>query len=347
MTLTRLTEKLASRKLDAVLITNPVNVRYLSEYFRAVGAILLCGGRAYLLTDPVHQREIEENVNGFEIVEVQQNLLTTLRKLLPENKLSRIGFESGSVTHDFFSQLNQNIFNTEWVPLNGEVEQLRRIKRPDEIEQLRRNLHIASECFNTALDSLRPGFLEREFAARLEYEMKLAGAECPAFETIVAAGERSSFPHARASGRSISEGEPIVIDYGMVRGGYCTDTTRTHWLGIPKQEVAELAQFLQEVQTEVLGFIKPGLRGGEVHLRFTELLAERGLEDRCPHALGHGIGLEVHEGPYLMRGGMDVLEAGMVLTLEPGVYLPEQYGVRVEDMILVTEGGATWLRDPS
>lgn len=336
---------MSRRGIDGFLVVHPPNIRYLTGFQRARGALLFLPDRIYLISDPVHGREISENTQGVEVVEVELTLAQTLQKLIPKDALYRVGFEGSRITYGLHGELSQLIFGVEWVDVDGVIEQLRSCKTPDEIGSLKRAQDLSLNAYQKLLGEVTPGRREGDLAWSLEATIRGLGAEAVAFPPIVLSGPQTSYPHGRASDRTIGPEEPILIDFGAVVDGYCSDTTRMVWLdGQPEEHqvlFAELKGFLEAILPD----LHPGRRGGEIDKRWRQFLLERNLADACPHALGHGVGLEVHEAPYLMRHGPHKLEAGMVVAVEPGVFFPGRYGLRIEDMAVITENGGVWLRD--
>jgi Xaa-Pro aminopeptidase len=217
------------------------------------------------------------------------------------------------------------------------VEQLRLVKSPDEIEKLRSVAWIAGRAFDRVLPAIRPGLRERDVAFLLEQTFRELGAEGPSFETIVAAGERGALPHGRASDRVIEEGDMVVVDFGARAAGYNSDTTRTVVLGKPKPEQLRLIDAVRRAQRESMALMLPGTTADAVDKRAREVLAEE--THAFAHGLGHGIGLQVHERPFLSGSDQTALQSGMVITNEPGIYIPDWGGVRLEEMVLITDNG--------
>lgn len=326
-----------------MLVSSEANLAYLTGYYRAKG-FLLFHGEWSLITDPVHASELAE-VTDLSLVVIERKLAPVLKELLDGKGLLRIGID-GDLPARLLHDLRSEVFGIEWTLSSATVESLRTTKTINEIALLSENNTIAEDAFSSVRDSiLTVGNAERSAAATLESAMRRAGADFPAFETLLLSGERTAIPHARADDRNLCPSEPILIDYGLRRRGYCTDTCKMAWLESVPGEQAELYTWLRDTLDDLLSRIQPGMRGGEVDMLWRRKLMERGLEEACPHAIGHGVGLEVHEQPYLMRGSGDLLAEGNVITLEPGIFFPGRYGIRIEKMAVVTEKGAVWLED--
>jgi Xaa-Pro aminopeptidase len=224
-------------------------------------------------------------------------------------------------------------------PLPGIVENLRMTKSPEEIAQIRKSVRVNSEAYARTLRRVRLGMRERDIAAELDYQMRLHGAEKPAFDTIVAAGERSALPHAQPTGRKLEENDLLLIDMGACLDGYMSDMTRMAFLGIPNKRVRTLYSAVLEAQTAAIEAVRPGVTAARVDGAAREVLKRHGLDRQFVHSTGHGLGLEIHEGPRIGKKDPTKLLAGMVITIEPGAYVDGWGGVRIEDTVLVTTSG--------
>jgi Xaa-Pro aminopeptidase len=219
------------------------------------------------------------------------------------------------------------------------VEQARMVKDDEEIACLRSAVVLGASLFDRALEVIRPGVRETEVAAEMEYAARQAGAEAMSFETIVAAGERSALPHGRASQASIPSQAFVVCDFGVILSGYCSDMTRTVYVGRPSAEARGVYQAVEQAQQAAADAVRPGISVGEVDRVARKSLQKSGLAKYFTHSTGHGVGLEIHEAPRVATGQTEILQPGMVITIEPGVYVPGKWGVRIEDMVVVTERG--------
>jgi Xaa-Pro aminopeptidase len=234
---------------------------------------------------------------------------------------------------------SQAVDGVEWVPLKDTVEKLRMLKDEDEIENLRRSAAITDAAFAHLLEVIKPGMTEREAAWEVESHMRSHGASKIAFDLIVAAGPRGSRPHARPGDHAIQPGEPIVTDIGCMLDGYCSDMTRTICLGTPGPDYLKVWEIVLKAQEAAEAGICAGMSAVEADALARDPIAEAGFGDHYGHGLGHGVGLAVHEAPWASRVSEDTLEAGMSLTIEPGIYLPGKFGVRIEDLVIVREKG--------
>ena len=232
-------------------------------------------------------------------------------------------------------------------PAPALVERERLVKDKDEIELLRAAVLLGGSLFDVALKSIRPGVREIEVAAEMEYAARRAGADAMSFETIVASGERSALPHGRASGAKIPDSGFVVCDFGVILTGYCSDMTRTVYVGRPSEEARRMYDVVKSAQQAAADSVGPGVSVGDVDEAARKVLQGNGLGRYFTHSTGHGVGLEIHEAPRVAAGQKDVLQPGMVITIEPGAYIPGRWGVRIEDMVVVTETGCEVLTPTS
>jgi Xaa-Pro aminopeptidase len=213
------------------------------------------------------------------------------------------------------------------------------VKDEDELKLIRAAVVSGASLFDRALEVIRPGVKESEVAAEMEYAARRAGAEAMSFPTIIASGARSALPHGRATGQAIAPGGFVVCDFGVILAGYCSDQTRTVWVGAASKQARDAYEAVKEAQQAAIAAVRPGTSAGEVDAAARKVLQKAGLGRYFTHSTGHGVGLEIHEAPRVAAGQKEVLKPGMVITIEPGVYFPGQWGVRIEDMVAVTESG--------
>jgi len=351
--LERLKSLLRRRNLDALLVTQPDNRRYLSGYTagdltinESSGALLIPRrGRPLLFTDFRYQLQAEREAAGFRVVIYQRGLLTRLKSVLAELGIRRFGFESHYFLYSTATKLQKMATESgsEAVPEPGLVEGLRIRKGPDELAKIRAAVRLNEDVFLEVYHQLRPGMTERQVALRIESRMREMGAEHPSFETIVAGGPNGALPHAVPGDRPLREGEPIVIDMGLVLDGYCSDMTRTVVLGEMDRITRERFRLVRRAQLAGIAAVRAGVTGREVDRAAREVIRAAGLGQTFGHSLGHGVGLAVHEAPALSVRYKRKLQAGMVVTVEPGIYLPEWGGIRLENMVAVTETGCELL----
>lgn len=340
--LSRLRKKLREQNLEAFFITNPVNCRYLSGFSGSTVNLLISLEGAYLITDFRYSQQAEEQAPLYSIIS-KGSMFSALEGLCKEHSLKNIAFEQNYITVYTYELLKKSLSEVNFVPLFHYVEELRAIKDSQEISLLRKAAQITEESFRKILPYIKPGIEEREVSLELEYLLKKEGGEKAAFDFIAASGKRSSMPHGVASSKRIERGDLVTLDFGIHYQGYCSDMTRTVAVGYAGERENELYQFVLQAQMEALQHIKAGISGESVDYIARKLLAEKGLGKNFGHGLGHGLGLDVHEEPRLAPGVKTILQSGMVVTVEPGVYLPGFGGVRIEDMVLIQDNGCEML----
>jgi Xaa-Pro aminopeptidase len=320
-------------ELEALYVTRPENVRYLSGFPHPEDAqVLLSLEGAFLLTDPRYPEAGRESKIPVKVLKREE------KEALFKELKGRVGFEAEHLPYAALERLRE-LSPAEWVPTKGVVERLRLKKTPEEVQRIRKAQALAEEALAHALTLLRPGVEEREVALEIEFFLRRRGAEGVAFPPIVASGARGALPHAGASEKRLTAGELITLDLGAKVAGYHSDMTRTVALGKPSPEMRRVYEAVQEALEVALQGLKPGRTGKEVDALAREALGRHGLDRHFVHSLGHGVGLAVHEGPSLSPYTEEVLEPGMVVTVEPGVYLPGVGGVRIEELVLLTEEG--------
>jgi Xaa-Pro aminopeptidase len=330
---------LAPNKLDALVITSAPNVRYLSGFSGSNGAMLVESGGATLFTDPRYQIQAAEEADC-RVTVVRGPLLERLMAVVRRKRLRRLGFERNRISYQEFCGLRDHLApNASAEPVAGLVEQLRGVKDAGEIEGIRRSMRIAVKAFEQAVRRVRPGMTESDLAAELDHRMRVGGAEAPAFETIVAAGERTALPHARPGSARIQAGQLVLIDMGASAGGYASDMTRMLHVGEPPRKVRQLHAAVLEAQLAATEAVRAGVAAAKVDRVARRVLRGHGLDKLFVHSTGHGLGLEIHENPRLGKHSRDTLESGMVVTVEPGVYIEGFGGIRIEDTVVVTSNG--------
>jgi Xaa-Pro aminopeptidase len=331
----RLAALLAERELERMLVTDLVNVRYLTGFGGTNGACV-CGGQERLfLTDFRYTERAEAEVEGWEVVTVRDDWLGGVAERLA----GRTGFEDQQMTVRALEKLKEKMpEGVELEAAGGTVEQLRRVKDADELAAIAAAAELADEVWGWSLERGLAGRSERDVAHAAEARIRELGAE-PSFPTIVAAGPNGALPHAEPGEREIGSGEMVVFDMGAKLDGYCSDGTRTYATGEPGELARRVYATVLEAQAAALATVKPGIGGEELDGVAREAIEAAGHGERFGHGLGHGVGLEVHEAPRVSPRSDDVLATGEVVTIEPGVYLPGELGVRIEDLVVVTEKG--------
>ncbi len=336
----RVQELLKKLSLDAILISNGNNMRYVSGFAGETGYLYISGKRHAVVTDFRYTIQAEIEAEGYEVITIGNGgYEETLNNILKEEKIGRLGFEAEDMLYSNYSRLKDKLFVDELVPIGSEITAMRRIKTANELEMIKKAEAIGDQVFTEILDYLQPGMTEIEVAARIEYLLKLKGAQGISFNAIVASGVNSSMPHAVPSHKKIEKGDFLTMDFGCVYEGYCSDMTRTIVIGKASQKQKEVYDTVLKAQLAALDFIKAGLKGKEVDKIARDIIYQAGYEGCFGHGLGHSVGLFIHENPRLSMLEEDVLEEGMIETVEPGIYIKGFGGVRIEDLVVVTKDG--------
>jgi Xaa-Pro aminopeptidase len=332
----RLEERLAERDLDALVVTNLVNVRYLTGYTGSNGVAVVGPGLRLFFTDFRYLTQAAEEVPSFERVQGQRDLLGDVAERLS----GRVGFEDATLSVRKHERLRGLVGGrAELVPAGDLVEKLRAVKEPAEAKAIGAAAALADRALTEVLSRGLAGRTEHEVAVDLEHAMRVLGAEAPSFPSIVASGAHGALPHAQPRREPIATGVLVTIDWGAVLDGYCSDCTRTYATGPLDDDVAAGYELVRSVQERSLGAVRAGAEGKAVDTLGREEIAAAGHGEHYGHGLGHGVGLEVHEAPNMSQRSTDTLVAGNVVTVEPGIYVPGRFGVRIEDLVVVTEGG--------
>ena len=329
----------AELKVDGLLLSSPANIQYLTGFTGSNGLLLLTATELHFFTDPRYALTAQANITG-KVHVAKGPLLVEAAKLITRKHFRRIGFEPSVMRVDQHEQLGKQLgARVTLRPTGGIVEELRSIKSPSEILRIRKSVMINSEAYFRTLKRFKIGLREQEIAAELDFHMRVLGAEKPAFETIVAAGPHSALPHAHPGPRRVETNELLLIDMGATAEGYTSDMTRVTFTGTPSKKIRDMYQAVLEAQLAAIGTVKAGATTAKVDGAARKVLREYKLEKEFVHSTGHGLGLEIHETPRIGRKDKTKLQAGMVITIEPGVYLDGLGGVRIEDTVLVTENG--------
>ena len=331
-------------RFDGLLVTHLPNVMYLCGFTGSAGVLLIMAeerkARVLLFTDGRYTQQAADEVRDARVVIAKGAALVEAGKQAERAGLEKLAFESDHLSFDSARRLTWQLRGkVRLKPVSGLVEHLRIRKDPEELESIRASVQLATSLFQTALSQARPGISEAVVAGQMELEARRLGAEKMSFDTIVAGGARSAMPHGRASSHSIPEGGFIILDWGVILAGYCSDMTRTVHVGPPSETHRSMYQAVREAQSASIAAVRPGAEVGEVDRAGREVLKKAGYAAYFTHSTGHGVGLEIHEAPRLAKGQRQILAPGMVVTIEPGIYLPEEGGVRIEDMVLVTDSG--------
>jgi Xaa-Pro aminopeptidase len=336
---------LATTRFDALLINHLPNIRYLCGFTGSAGVLLVDASGSEFLTDVRYDMQARHEVKGAKVVIGRKPALRELADLIARRrKRSRswsLGVEGEHMTLSQEKQLNDLLPSSVRLRSSAPVvERMRMIKDKDELGKLRAAVHLGATLFDRVLATLRAGVKETGVAAEMEYAARLAGAAEMSFPTIIASGARSALPHGRASEQAVPAGAFVVCDFGVILAGYCSDQTRTVWVGksVSKDARHAYASVL-EAQLAAIAAVRPGVSVGEVDAEARKVLKKAGLGRYFTHSTGHGVGLEIHEIPRVAAGQQEILRPGMVITIEPGVYFPGKWGIRIEDMVAVTESG--------
>lgn len=332
-------------QLEALWITNALNRRYLTGFTGSSGYVLVTRQKAFLLTDFRYTTQAAEQAPGFEIVQHGPSVADSLKELLSGEGIKELGFEEASMVFSTYRALERDLHPVKLVPVGGLVEELRLYKDDGELELMKQAADLADRTYLHMLEVLKPGVTEWDMALELETFMRKHGAAGTSFDTIVASGERSALPHGVASSRVIQRNEFVTMDFGAYMNGYCSDITRTVFIGEPTPKHREIYDIVLEAQLHTLEFLRPGMTGREADALARDIITRYGYGEQFGHSTGHGLGLEVHEEPRVSKLSDTVLKPGMVVTVEPGIYIPGFGGVRIEDDVVITENGAKRLTE--
>ena len=344
--------ELERRHIDTLFISHLPNVRYLCGFTGSSAVLAVRPGGATFFTDGRYTSQAREEVRGARVIIPRDPLLAAAMQWARSCGMKSIGIEAEHITVAQRSTLKKAApRGVKLREMVGVIEELRKVKDADELRLIRDSVNLGASLLEVAVASLRPGVRETEIAAEMEYAARTRGAEAMSFETIIASGKRSALPHGRASSAPIPRRGFVVLDFGVILHGYCSDMTRTVWVGKSSRSDRDLYEAVREAQESAVDAVRAGVTCGEVDHAARSVLRRARLDRFFTHSIGHGVGLEIHEAPRLARGQRDVLRPGMVITVEPGAYLPGRGGVRIEDMVVVGERGCerltpapkTWL----
>ncbi|MBW2064251.1 MAG: aminopeptidase P family protein [Deltaproteobacteria bacterium] len=342
--------KLADMPCDTLWITQPENRRYLSgfkaedsQFNESSGSLLISASRQVLVTDSRYTLEAQREAGGFQVVTIKRGLPESLPETIQDLGTEVLGFEENHVTWGLHRNLSRKLRRlskpVRLVPIKGVVEKMREVKDPHEIAAMRKSASLMSDILNEVIKGIEPGQREREVAFRIECLAREAGADGLAFPSIVASGPNGALPHAVPSNRKLRPKEPIIIDVGLKFNGYCCDMTRTVFLDTPRKKFREIYRVVRQAQLSALAVIRPGVESTHPDSVARGIIRDAGYGDFFGHSLGHGVGLATHEGPRLGPEKPVMLKEGMVVTVEPGIYIPGLGGVRLEEMVVVGRRG--------
>jgi Xaa-Pro aminopeptidase len=328
---------------DGLLVTHRPDLRYLCGFTGSNAALVLAGGKSVLFTDGRYTVQAKSEAAGTRVVIAKKPVMTAACEWIVEAGIQRCGFDAAVTTVATLEAMRKavpaKVRRGLFLALESPVSRLRQVKDADEIRKMRAAAKLGCSLFDDMLGYLQPGLTEIDVASTLEHRARLAGAEAMSFPTIVASGERSALPHGHASMAKLPRRGFVTMDFGVVLDGYMSDMTRTIHLGKAQPEERDVYDAVLEAQEAGVAMVAPGVTAGEIDEAARSVLRRAGLDRWFTHSTGHGVGLEIHEGPRLAAKQTQKLEEGMVITVEPGVYMPGQFGIRIEDMVLVTSRG--------
>ena len=321
------------------LITSPYNLRYLTNFTGTTGLAVITLDKAFFVTDFRYTEQAAVQAKGYEIVQNTGPIFEEVAKICQQEELASLAFEESFVSFADYALLEDLIEETPLVPISGMIEALREVKDENELVLIKKACQIADQGFAYILNQIKPGMTEIEVANQLDFYMRSLGATGVSFDTIVASGVRSAMPHGVASQKVIEKGDMITLDFGCYYEGYVSDMTRTFAIGDPGEKLKEIHQIVLDAQLKVIEAAKPGMSGIELDAVARDYIASFGYGEAFGHSTGHGIGLEIHEGPNVSFKAPKIFVPGNVITDEPGIYLPGIGGVRIEDDLLITSSG--------
>jgi Xaa-Pro aminopeptidase len=334
----RVQEILRKQGVEGILFFTAENIRYLTGFSGSEGYLLAREDDCLFMVDSRYILQAQEETRGCRTALLEKGI-----KGLPDHisplGLKKVGFEAQGISVALFAQLQGSLQGVELVPLKEELEQLRGCKASEEIASIKEAIAIAKKAWEKAVAMARPGIGETEVALELEYTMRKKGSEGVAFDPIVASGPRSALPHARPTSRTLKEGDLLLFDFGARHEGYCSDESSTVVLVRATKEQRRIYSIVKAAHDKAIERVKPGIRLSEIDAAARGHIAQAGHASHFGHGTGHGVGLAVHEWPGVTKESPDRAEAGMIFTIEPGIYIPDWGGVRIEDMVLITRDG--------
>jgi Xaa-Pro aminopeptidase len=329
---------LARLKLDALLVSKPSNIFYLSNFSGHDSLLLITKSLNYIITDFRYEEQARAAGGNFIVAAQPGSLFKKAADIINNSGILRAGFESHYITVKEKDALSSKIV-TGISPVSNIIEKIREKKESDEISSIKASAEIIKRVFKLVKKDIKKGVTEKEIAARIDCLIRVLGAESPAFNTIVLAGENSSMPHGTPSDKCIKSGQPIVLDFGARLNGYSSDLTRTIFVGKICKYVNTIYNIVESAQKKAIEKIKPGIEIAEIDKVARSFIHNKGFGKYFGHATGHGIGLDVHELPGINSKNHAKLKEAMVFSVEPGIYIPGRFGVRIEDMVVVTGNG--------
>lgn len=333
-----LSDLLKKNKAHAILLTDLNSIRYFTGFTGSSALLLFEKERATFLTDGRYETQSKSQVKGAEIV-IFKKMLDSVKSLVVEKNIKKIAFESAHITYSLWNDLQQKLETVEFIPLKDETRKLRYVKDDNEVSLMKEGALLAKEAFLAVKELVQPGIRENELALQLEVEARKRGAEKVAFDIIVASGINSALPHAFPGEKKIEDGDLVVLDFGVVLNGYHTDETCTFRVGNVDERAHEIYNIVKEAHDLAIAAVRPGVNASTIDAVARDYISKKGYGQYFGHGTGHGVGLEIHELPVISALSDELLQEGMVFTIEPGIYIPKLGGVRIEDMVLVTSDG--------
>lgn len=330
--------RLGSLGLEGIVFFDRTTIRYLTGFTGSAGILFAGSDRAVLTVDGRYTIQAGHETRGCEIVEAS-NIMAGIAEILSGLHAGPVGFDAAAISFEQYTTLDRQTGSTTLIPLPDDINGLRAVKEQEEIDLLKEAIAISAGALQETVETIGPGTTERDIALDLEFRMRKRGGEKPSFDTIVASGTNSALPHAQPRPRGVEEGDFLIIDYGTVYGGYHSDETCTFAIGRVTKEQERIYHIVRDAHDRALDAVRAGVACRDVDAAARGVIEDAGYGRYFSHGTGHGVGLDVHEAPKLSRESTDRLEEGMVVTVEPGIYIPDAYGVRIEDMALVGNDG--------
>lgn len=331
--LDRIREKMQENSWDSLILTSPANRYYVSGFSGSAGIVLITADNQYVLVDGRYTLQAKKETKGFEIVECKSNFIKGLNSF----PINRLGFEADTLSFNDYKLMKETLPDSLFHDCSRMLQGLRMIKDQAEIERIRGSIALADHAFNHICSFIKEGVTEHELAIELEFFMRSQGASALSFETIAASGIRGAMPHGAPTDKKLEKGDFVVMDYGCILDGYCSDITRTIVIGEASEQQRMLYNTILKAQNEAICAVKDGVPASDVDEIARNVMGE--YEKYFTHALGHGLGIEVHEEPRLSKISNTILEENMVVTIEPGIYISDLGGIRIEDLVVVTKEG--------